>query len=451
MADHATRAASLVMAGLISAAPAHAQMTDPVTGETFEPASYEEVLNNPDDISLNIRYARTEIVRGNLNSAASALARILMTRPDLARVRLLYAVVLYRMGNLSQALAEFRTLTGAGELSESQAKVVSRYTERIRERHDPMRWTGQVGGGIHYDTNRNAHPDANSFRILNGVIAAQGGSNADIGRMGLGTVRMTHDPGYQQLREVRVTAQGFVDDQVEENNLDIVYGALTTDAKIVTPTWDIIPKVKYEHYNVGDNPFAHIVTTGVRFEHRPETMPAFKTHIGFDVGYEDYINSSRLPQNDEDNGPIYSVSTGADYAFSDAFTVGGGYTFSRKVANQAFNSYLGHEISVKAAYTLPNRARLSASGGVAWDTYQAADPFIASNQIREDTDYRLKVQYALPVNVIAKSIGVSTDSWVTDNLSLAVSGSYVEEQSNIRNFDYNNVRTTTLLTKKFSF
>lgn len=52
------------------------------------------VLKDPGTLDLACRYAQTQIRKGDLLGASPTLERILLVRPDLPRVRVLYAVVL---------------------------------------------------------------------------------------------------------------------------------------------------------------------------------------------------------------------------------------------------------------------------------------------------------------------------------------------------------------------
>ncbi len=79
--------------------------------EAGERVTYADVLQHPDDVELNYLYAQSQVESGDLRGAAATLERILLLAPDLARVRLLYAVVLFRLDNLNEAEREFRTVS----------------------------------------------------------------------------------------------------------------------------------------------------------------------------------------------------------------------------------------------------------------------------------------------------------------------------------------------------
>ena len=46
------------------------------------PVSYQDVLADPDNLELNLRFARTQVAQGNVRGAAATLERILLIDPD---------------------------------------------------------------------------------------------------------------------------------------------------------------------------------------------------------------------------------------------------------------------------------------------------------------------------------------------------------------------------------
>src|SRR5258708_394205 len=67
------------------------------------PVSYADILRDPDNVDLNYRYALGLIGKGNLRGASATLERITLIDPSLAKVHLLYGVVLFRLDNLNDA------------------------------------------------------------------------------------------------------------------------------------------------------------------------------------------------------------------------------------------------------------------------------------------------------------------------------------------------------------
>ena len=152
------------------------------------PVTYDDVLSNPDDIELNLRFARAQVNQGNVRGAAATLERILLVDPDLAQVRLFYAVVLFRLENIDEAEKEFRAVA-ALDIPDDVRAEVDRYLERIALARRVTRYTATLSVGMHIDTNRNAAPRTGTLLFLNIPIAA-GDRVDDIGYLAVGMSRL---------------------------------------------------------------------------------------------------------------------------------------------------------------------------------------------------------------------------------------------------------------------
>jgi Flp pilus assembly protein TadD len=163
-------AAVLAAASTLAAAPGRAQETtgQETTGQEDTPkgaetVDYGDVLANPDDPDINFRYARRMIAEGQLNRAAAALERILILAPDADQIRLLYGIVLFRLGNTEEAARELEA-TASDNLSEADARAREQTLAAIRRTRREVQGSFGVTAGLHVDTNRNAFPPTDSSR-----------------------------------------------------------------------------------------------------------------------------------------------------------------------------------------------------------------------------------------------------------------------------------------------
>ncbi|WP_306252694.1 tetratricopeptide repeat protein [Parvularcula sp. IMCC14364] len=112
--------------------------------------TFADVVRDPSNAELNYNYAVQQMTAGDLVSAAAALERILLTDPNRHDVRLLYAVVLFRMNDLQAADRELVQLEGAN-LSADLAADYDYYRARVQEGRQSSRVSGQFVAGIGYD------------------------------------------------------------------------------------------------------------------------------------------------------------------------------------------------------------------------------------------------------------------------------------------------------------
>jgi hypothetical protein len=142
-----TRARSLVAAAaallagtaLVDAAPAS------------EGPSFDQIMAAPDDVDLNIAYAEAQAAEGHLLPAAAALERVLMAHPAAHSVRLLYAVILYRLDDLQEARAQLQMVDGS-KLTDLQRAELAKYQRLVSGESSDTTFGGRLSAGMAYDS-----------------------------------------------------------------------------------------------------------------------------------------------------------------------------------------------------------------------------------------------------------------------------------------------------------
>ena len=119
--------------------------------------SYSQILANPDDLGLSVKYAQQLITDGELQKATISLERVLLLNPEIDKARLLLALVFYRLGSFPEAESELKTLQSR-EISAEDAAVVSKYLNLIAEKRRLWEASTIFSVGVHYDTNKNSNP-----------------------------------------------------------------------------------------------------------------------------------------------------------------------------------------------------------------------------------------------------------------------------------------------------
>lgn len=452
-----THLAAVVMAAGLAVSGARAAESDAdaaadVLRDAAAPSvTFEDVMADPTNPEVNLGYARKLVKEGRLELAAVTLERILLLNPELDRVRLFYAVVLYRLNNLTEAEAELASLHEDGDLPSNLQAEVERYLDAVRRRQRAFHGTLTLGAGAHYDTNRNSYPQSDQFRILDTLIDGSEEENDDIGRMATGTVDVTYDPGHQRLRELYATATGLIDDQVEEDPLDLMAGILEVGALYDATVVEVIPHLRHEHLRLDSEMFARINEAGLRLARQFRRVDGLDAHIEGRAAYEEFSNSDALRFNNEQNGQLYEMEIGAGYRLNDAMRLAASYVYGDKDAKEDFHDYESHKFHASYTWILPNRSFAIASGSVEFLDFDDVDPFVSPTISREDTDSRLRLTYGIPVTAVADAFGEAEMPDYLHNLVLSASGEYFRSDSNITNFDYENWRGSVLVTKRFSF
>ncbi|WP_370338048.1 hypothetical protein [Parvularcula marina] len=117
-----------------------------------EEITFQQVLNNPSDQQLNITYAQQRVEAGDLLAAAATLERLLIDEPNWDEARLLYASVLFQLGDYTAAKREADLLEGRDFSADTLAEV-ERYRTASNEKTQRTRISGRVSAGLGYDEN----------------------------------------------------------------------------------------------------------------------------------------------------------------------------------------------------------------------------------------------------------------------------------------------------------
>jgi hypothetical protein len=129
-----------------------------------ENITFADVLKDPDNIDLNFRFAKAQVSRGDVKGAVGTLERILLVTPDLAPVRLFYAILLYRLDSLDEAEREFLSLSKTNVPAAMKTQI-QQFLFDIVLRRKTTRYNVQLTVGGHFDSNRNSAPRTNQVEV----------------------------------------------------------------------------------------------------------------------------------------------------------------------------------------------------------------------------------------------------------------------------------------------
>ncbi|MBP5857211.1 tetratricopeptide repeat protein [Marivibrio halodurans] len=430
------------------------------------PVVYADILAAPDDPGLNACYAVQQIGDGDLTGAAATLERVLLLRPRQADIRLLYAIVLYRLDTLEEAQAEFRAVQQLDLPPEDEARI-ARYLERIEKQLQRTVQTLTVSIGGHYDTNRNAAPGGEEVDVLGTTLPLASDSRAEDDTAVIASARydVRHDLGLQREHYAVGSVTYYQDEQTERDELDLQAVFLDGGFAFDLPgSVTVTPKAEYATMRLSREKFYSSYGGSVRVQ-KSIRRAARKAPI--DLWLEVGRTRERF-HNISENRSL----TGRDGLRTDGevglglwltprhrLTVTGGQSY--KDARRGYQSYRFWRGRLRHTWYMTDGAFLDSTASYGVRLYHAADPLITpgnTSKRRREHPLRLRMTYGLPATVLLEKLGYSVRDETTgavddilDDLTASASAEYLSQQSNIRNYDYDNLRGQVLLTKRFEF
>ncbi len=403
--------------------------------------TYGDVLANPDDVQLNLDYARTQIDAGNLKGGSATLQRVLLLRPDAAEVRTLYGIVLYRLGDLAGAESALAAALDQG-LSGRAAQQAQSYLERVRTAQQTTTAELTVTLGAVYDSNRNAAPDG-GIRLFRDIPVSAPQTQDDIAAIAVLQGAIAHDLGLQRKHALVANATVYAQEQRAENEYDLEVVAADGGISLDFGRLTLVPALRGSAFRLDDARYLAAVggQLGATYRLRPDLR------IGLDTfgQVEAFSDTEAAPTAGERSG---LRAGGRIYAGWNTTDVGieVGFDLTRKAAREPYEAYLGLGPDIEATVLLGGGQFVLGELDYEVRRYDENDAFVSSEP-REENTVRVGLTYGVPLGTL---FGEELPE-VLAPVNLLLSAETSMTEANLQNYDYTNSRAQVLLSRRFRF
>ena len=405
--------------------------------------TFADVLADPDNIEINILYARTQILRGRLDRAQAALERVLLQRPDLHYVRMLYAVVLYRLGNFIEAKGVFNILLESNISAENKLQI-NKYLYDIEAKKKRTKFTLSTSMGIHYDSNKNSAPKSGDLLLLNTLIPNSAKEEPDTGVLLSASLEARHDLGLQRAHELYGKISLTTDQQATQDDLDLIVGRIDLGGVVLSDVGSFDLSVNHNRINLSQN--FYLMENGAKI--RWDALGGNKLRPYFEQKIQNQLyRTSHNSSASEKNGLNMETRLGTKITFSPVSLLDIHAMAGKKKAVKKYNAY--DKLGLGVSYTrLFEKGRfLIGQGNYQIERYKENDAFVSSAK-RKDGKATLRVMGGMPLLSIFGSGNIPealNDVQLIGTLETSRNG------SNIINFETINNRAQLMLSKTIRF
>lgn len=413
--------------------------------------SYAQILSDPDNIELSVRYAQQLINDGEFQKATISLERILLINPDVDKARLLMALVFFRLGSFSEAESELNFLK-TRKLSDEDAGVVEKYLDLIYQKRKLWSVSSVFSLGIHYDTNKNSNPSPSQIRAIDLAFANNGKDKDDVGLLSLIGFEYKTKLNPVDPFEVSLGSAFIYDNQEKLNNVDTVAIAPKAGIKTIWKTFELSSSVGLTNVRIDDVEFMNIYDTklrGSRVFNYSNTQ--FTISNEFSVAFEDFQNTARTTTGNESDGYNLGINSGLSVPLAPEIQLDSTIKFSRKYADVDFNSFTQFSYGLNFTSPLNKTAIANLSLNFDHKFFDDPDPFVISTIERSDTSYGAGLNFLLRMDQILDDLGWRNHQSFSSGLVGSLGLSYKKNTSNIENFRFENEKLQFSLTKQIAF
>jgi tetratricopeptide (TPR) repeat protein len=415
----------------------------PVSTFAGRDVTFEEVLRDPDNADLNYAFALTQIRQGDLLGALSTLERILLKNPNVPRVRLLYAIVLYRLNAVAEAEREMDNVLKL-QMDDGLRRELEYYRGQIAREKQSTKFTAIVRFGWNYDSNRNAAPLTRGI-VSSGAIVPLPGEAETHSLETLARLEVEHDLGFQRRHRLVGSVTGLYDASLRSDQFTLgavdVRGGIALD---LAPQ-ELIIQPHYRWAHLEDNTVLQAEGGSIRFN-----WPTRKNLLFFVYGsgeYQVFNGTDRAPSSRFRTGAEWRGGAGVRWTIVPEHRLTLSAAGIRKEAREDFFDYSGAQVNVEHGWLLGRGMFLLTNLSWEGDWYDGSDPNINSTK-REDNILRVRTVFGVP---FATLTGWNTAPRPLRDVGISVGYEYTRAFSNIDNYRYQNHRVMAALTKRFDF
>lgn len=412
--------------------------------------TFEQVLADPDNVELNLRFAKTQIRQGNVKGAQGTLERILLIAPNRADVRLLYAIVLFRLDNMVEAEREIEAVMGQ-DMPPSLRKQLQGYLDRIEQRRKQTQFSLLFSLGYQFDWNRNGGPGSGELETILGraPVGELSKRRRDHSVATFAKFSVTHDLGFQALHKVFASVSYYRGDQLTFDDLTVdsisgrIGGSLDFNPITITSYFE------RRQLLLSNEPFINGTGGAVRVDYRYRAPINLYARFKFET--QRYYGIDESPASHLRTGPEFQTAIGAGFILGADMRLNVEYMRGRKEARTVFQSYFTDQVSIDHTWLLGGGTFLLSHFDWRLDNYDDFDPFV-SLKTRRDSQYRLRLTLGAPIQAVVEPLGLAEDLPVIfENVTLSVTAEAYRATSNITNFQYWNRRVGVNISKRFDF
>lgn len=447
------RASATVFLGLClyflaATLPASAQDADLAQKRAEFLSLFQQLVKDPTNLELNLRYARLGAEIGDYEASITALERLLVYNPNLPSAQLQLGLLYGRLHSYAMAQVYLQQAAAAPNASPDVRARAEEALAKVDRLASPHQYSGLVELGVQYQNDANAAPGSSStappgFMLPAGIATAKE-SDGDVFLNGAGIYR--YDLGDVERDTVEATGTVFASRFFNNTTVDLALleatvGPRFTLGRMGLDHATIRPYGVGTYAFLGDNAFFGGYGGGLELTNEFATRTLVK--LGFEYQERDYSNASDRPLTTQFNGRVKIARLEAIQPIGEASSLDLLFRYIHEQTQVNFET--NNQYRIRASYTIryakpfdigigpPRPWETSLRVGHDWIPYNGANPAVSTVK-RDDKNLYF---------------GASQFLYLTRGFALGLEIDRQINSSNIQNFSYGN--TTATFAARLSF
>ena len=388
--------------------------------------TYMQILQNPNDLDLNIKYAQQQGKMGNFKQTISTLERMNMLYPDNTEIKLYLLSVLVQVDSPEKANTIIEEMKLRRDLSPEDLETLQEIELELKDR-EPGLWTfaADISAGSVFSDNVNS---VSKTRLKSESDSVVGFNSAKHDRTLSGGIGLTATRPLGEESSLLINASHSVSEQYQETDDDYQSYGLTVGLDTILLGQSVSPylMLSKSDYQTDADSFSFMYGAGSFFSIGERNSISYGYAFSDSKGNHNSTDTTA----DETNSTGHSFTLGHDFIFNELITTNISLGYSDSDAKvDAGNDYETYDVGFGLNFAFP-WAYIAVSNSYSFNDYKKPDTTVNSNRIRSDVTNTFDV-------MLTKAIGDIFPA-IDPNRSLFINLSYekVVSEANILNYDY---------------
>ena len=401
--------------------------------------TYMQILQNPNDLDLNLKYAQQQGKMGNFKQTISTLERLNMIYPDNIEIKLYLLSILVQIDSPEKAGTIIEEMKLDRDLSSEDLVTLQELEEELRDR-EPSLWTltADISTGGVYTDNVNS---VSKTRTKSSSDERVPFNSAKYDRTLSGGIGISASRPLGEESSFLVNLSHTTSEQYQEPDDDFQSYGLTLAVDTVLGNQSLSPYfiVSKSDYQTDADSFSLMGGIGGFF------TIGERNSISYGYSYSDSKGNHNSTDNTahETNSVGHGITLGHDFIVNEVITtsLSLGYNNSNAVVG-AGNDYENYDFGLGINFGFP-WAYISISNAISFNDYKVLDTSVDSGMLRSDYTNTFDVMLTKAVGDIFPAIDPNRSLFINMSFEKVIS------EGNMVNYDYITDSFSLSFTKSF--
>ncbi len=397
-----------------------------IPGSSDKNITYMQILQNPNDLDLNLKYAKQQSDVGNFKQTIATLERLNMLYPDNLEIKLYLLSVLVSADSPNKALTVIEEIKNNEDVTAEDLDTVNEIEEEMKARGAPKLWYIAANidlGGIQ---NNNVN-SVSKTRLKMSSDSREPFASAMVDRTYTGGLGLMAVRTLSETSSLTILPSFTESRQDDENSDDFQGYSLFLGYDTIYKNQSLSPYLSLGKTDYDDDADSFSLAAGL--------SGSFSIGDRHSFGYGYSFSNAKGNQNstdttaDDTNAIGHGISLSHGLAINEIVSSEIGLGFSVSEAVDGTNDVATYDFNYRFNFALP-WAYISVGEALSFNDYYHVDTSVDSNRIRSDYTNTFDIMAIKALGEIFPALDPNKQ------ISLTISYEKLFSEANIINYDY---------------